>query len=56
LASYLLSSDDQAKNEAFIREILSPYAEIHEASLAEHGDREHAGDALRKVLIYGEKS
>jgi len=52
----MLSSDCQAKDEAFIRESLPPYAEIHEASLAKHGDWEHAGDALRKQLIYGEKS
>jgi hypothetical protein len=56
LSSHVLFGDVQAKNEAYIRENLPPYAEIHEASLAEHGDREHAGDALRKQLIYGEKS
>ena len=31
-------------------ENLPPYAEIHDTSLAEHGDKEHADDALRKQL------
>ena len=50
LAAYLLSRDGRAKDEASIRESLPPYTEIHNASLAEHGDRERAGDALRKQL------
>lgn len=50
MAAYLLSSDGQAKDEASIRENLPPYAGIYAASLAEHGDRDRAEDALRKQL------
>ena len=50
MAAYLLSSDGRAKNEASIRENLPPYAEIHTASLAQHGDTDHAEDTLRKQL------
>ena len=50
LAAYLLSSDGRAKSEASIRENLPPYAEVYGTSLAQHGDRKHAADALRKQL------
>ena len=50
MAAYLLSSDSRAKNEASIRENLPPYTEIHAASLARHGDTDHAEVALRKQL------
>ena len=50
MAAYLVSSDGRAKNEASIRENLPPYAEIHTASFAQHGDTDHAEDALRKQL------
>ena len=46
----MLSSDGRPRDEASIRENLPPYAEIHDSSLAEHGDQEHAADALRKQL------
>ncbi len=50
MAAYLLSSGGRAKDEASLRENLPPYAEIYDTSLAEHGNVDHASDALRKQL------
>ena len=50
LAAYLLSNHGRARDEASIREILPPYAEIHASSLARYGDTGRADDALRKQL------
>lgn len=50
LAAYLLSSDGRARSEASIKGNLPPYAEVYDASLAQHDDRKHAADALRKQL------
>jgi len=50
LAAYLLFSAGRAKDEASIAENLPPYGAVYDASLGEDGDREHAGDAVRKQL------
>jgi len=50
LAAYLLFSAGRAKDEASIAENLPPYGAVYDASLGEDGDRERAGDAVRKQL------
>ena len=50
LAAYLLSSGSWGKQEPAIREHLPPYTDVYLSSLGEDGDRERAGDALRRQL------
>lgn len=50
LAAYLLSSGSWGRQEPAIREHLPPYADVYSSSLGEDGDRDRAGDALRKQL------
>ena len=50
LAAYLLSCGTWGRQEAAIREHLPPYEDVYASSLGEGGDRERAGDALRKQL------
>ena len=52
MVAYLLSSDGRAKDETSLQENLPPYAEIHAASLAKHGDPDRAEDALLET--YGD--
>ncbi len=50
LAAYLLSRGARGRQEDAIREHLPPYGDVYASSLGEDGNRERAGDALRKQL------
>lgn len=50
LAAYLLFNDGRERDEVSIAENLPPYGNVYESSLGEDGDRDRAGDALRKQL------
>ena len=51
LAAYLLSCNGYPRGEPDIREHLPPYADVYDSSLGDDGDRDRAGDALRKQLF-----